>query len=265
MPEPRYQEIAEDLRTKIESGELPETPGGPLPSEPDLKELYGVSRNTIRDAVKWLVNGGLIETRPGHGTFVIEPPNPFVSTLTRDPGTGETSVYVAEVTTGGRTPQASDVRVTVESATPDLADILRIKEGDRLVLRHQQRLIDGVPYSRQTSFYPMSLVDRGASRLMDDRDIEEGAVAYIAKECGIRQVGYRDTIAVRVPDRDEAAFFKLPSDGRVSVFEIYRIAFDHNGDRLRLTVTVYPSDRNRFVVNVGDVPTMASNTSTGKE
>jgi GntR family transcriptional regulator len=265
MPEPRYQQIAKDLRTKIESGELPKPPGSPLPSEAELRKQYGASRNTIRDAVKWLVTRGLIETRPGQGTFVVEPPNPFVSTLTGNPGTGDTSVYIAEVTAGGRKPEASDPRVTLETADADQADILRIDEGTRLVCRHQQRLIDGVPYSRQSSFYPMRLADQGARRLLDNTDIDEGAVAYIAEVCGIKQVGYRDTIAVRPPDEGEIAFFNLPPDGRVSVFEIYRIAFDQNGDRFRLTVTVYPSDRNRFVVNVGNVPNIADHSGAGKE
>jgi GntR family transcriptional regulator len=38
------------------------------------------------------------------------------------------------------------------------------------------------------------------------------------------------------------------------VFEIFRIGFDETGGRIRLTITVYPTDRNRFVVNVGDTP-----------
>ncbi len=262
MPEPLYRQIAEDLRQKIESGVLPDPPDGPLPSEVDLIEAYGASRNTVRDAIKWLISGGLIETRPGQGTFVVELPTPFVSTLTGDPETGDERVYILEVSAKGRKPEVSDVSVAVQSATPGLADILRIEEGAQLVSRHQQRFIDGVAWSRQTSFYPMSLVDKGARKLMEDTDIEGGAVAYIAKECGIQQVGYRDTIAVRGPEKEEATFFKLPPDGRVSVFEIYRVAFDQNGDRFRLTVTVYPSDRNRFVINVGDVRAQPATPST---
>jgi GntR family transcriptional regulator len=38
------------------------------------------------------------------------------------------------------------------------------------------------------------------------------------------------------------------------VFEIFRLAFDENGGRFRLTITVYPADRNRFRVIVGEVP-----------
>lgn len=58
----------------------------------------------------------------------------------------------------------------------------------------------------------------------------------------------------RAPDDNEAMFFKLPADGRVPVFEVWRVGFDAGGNRLRLTVTAYPADRNRLRFNVGVVP-----------
>jgi hypothetical protein len=38
------------------------------------------------------------------------------------------------------------------------------------------------------------------------------------------------------------------------VFEIFRTAFDDTGRPVRVTVTVFPTDRNQFIVNVGNVP-----------
>jgi DNA-binding GntR family transcriptional regulator len=57
MAEPRYREIAEDLRQQIESGELGH--GDQLPTELELRERYDSSRNTVRDAVKWLTSRSL--------------------------------------------------------------------------------------------------------------------------------------------------------------------------------------------------------------
>jgi GntR family transcriptional regulator len=71
---------------------------------------------------------------------------------------------------------------------------------------------------------------------------------------GIKQAGYRDMITVRAPDSVESVFFKLPDDGRISVIETRRTAFDEQGTPVRLTVSVYPADRNQFAVNVGEVP-----------
>jgi GntR family transcriptional regulator len=106
----------------------------------------------------------------------------------------------------------------------------------------------------QTSYYPMEFADRGAERLRSARNIDEGTVNYLADTLHIRQVGYRDWITVRAPNPTEVEFFRLPSDGRVPMYEIFRTAFDGNGQPMRLTVTVYPADRNQFILNVGMVP-----------
>jgi GntR family transcriptional regulator len=254
MAEPLYRQIADDLRNKIESGEL--TQGSQLATEAELRDEYNASRNTVRDAIKWLTTLGLVETRPGQGTFVVEKPTPFVSTLT-DPKTdsgGDEAVRMAEVGASGRTSTSSEPRVEIQQAGKLLARALRIEHGAQVVSRHQQRFIDETPWSLQTTFYPMSLVERGATRLILPTNIDEGAVAYLSRECDINQVGYRDTIAVRPPEENEAWFFRLPADGRVSMFEIHRIGFDKDGKRIRLTITVYPADRNRFRVEVGQVP-----------
>jgi GntR family transcriptional regulator len=257
MAEPMYRQIAEDLRGKIEVGEIAQ--GAQLPTEIELMEQYDASRNTVRDAIKLLTTRGQVEARAGQGTFVVERVNPFVTILTGDPDAGvETDIYIAEVKAGGREPHNSTPRVEIQTANAVVADSLRIDEGDQVVSRHQERFIDRTPWSLQTSFYPMSLVDKGATRLSQAADIAGGAVAYLAGK-GIKQVGYRDSISVRAPDDREQAFFKLPADGRVPVFEIFRVGFLEDGSRFRLTITVYPSDRNRFLIKVGEVPaTVAS-------
>jgi GntR family transcriptional regulator len=255
--QPMYRVIAEDLRARIEAGEL--RPGSQIPTELELRECYGASRNTVRDAIKWLANRDLVKTRPGQGTFVVEKINPFITTLTDHPttgqGGGEGGAYVAEVEATHRKPDSTDPRVEIQRADAVIADALRIKEGEAVVIRHQRRFIDGTPWSLQTSYYPMTLVmDKGASRLLQAQDIPEGTVEYLAATCQIKQAGYRDIIAVRPPDTNETEFFGLPADGRVSVFEIFRVSFDGEGERFRLTVTVYPVDRNRLRVDVGAVP-----------
>lgn len=255
MAEPMYRQIADDLRGKIDSGEIAH--GAQLPTEIELMDAYSASRNTVRDAIKLLTTRGMVEPRPGQGTFVVEKFNPFVTTLTEDPetgrGGGEHGVYIAEVEAGGRTPTVSDPRVEVQRASEPIADALRIKEGDQVVSRHYQRFIDGVPFSLQTTFYPMSLVSQGATRLIEATDIPEGTVVYLSEKLRVKQAGYRDSIQVRPPDNQEAPFFRISADGQVPVFEVYRIVFDQNRKRVRLTITVYPVDRNRLVVSVGDV------------
>ena len=119
-----------------------------------------------------------------------------------------------------------------------------------MVSRHESRYIDGIPWSLQTSFYPMDFVTKGATRLLMAQDIREGAVRYLGEAIGVRQVGYRDWITARVPDPNEQSFFGLAHDA--TVFEVFRTGFDQTKVPLRVTVTVWPADRNQFIVDVGD-------------
>jgi GntR family transcriptional regulator len=256
MPDPMWRQIAEDLRQKIESGELG-SGGTALPSELELRDQYNASRNTVRDAVKWLVTRGLVVTRPGQGTFVVTRIDPFVTTLSTDIGAGpeaESPTYGSEVSARSREPEVSVPRVEIHQTSGIVAAELRLPEGTTVVSRHQQRYIDGTPWSLQTSFYPLSFVDRGAAQLIQATDIPSGVVAYIEQTLGMKQAGWRDRFKVRLPDATEAQFFGLPDDGRIAVVEIIRTGYDESGDPFRVTVTSYPADRNQFVMTGGQVP-----------
>jgi GntR family transcriptional regulator len=253
MADPMYRQIAEDLRYRIESGEL--SPGSQLMTEIELRERYNASRNTVRDAIKWLITRGLVETRPGQGTFVTERIVPFITTLTGDSESGEGETYTrGEEAARPMMPHATTPRVEIQGATEAVAAALGIKENASVVSRHQQRYIDNSPWSLQTSFYPMSLVERGATRLIQATEIEEGTLSYLHEALGIRHTGWHDVITVRAADEAETRFFKLPEDGRVPVIEIVRTIYDDEGTQVRHTATVYPADRNQFVINGGDVP-----------
>jgi GntR family transcriptional regulator, transcriptional repressor for pyruvate dehydrogenase complex len=63
--------VAVDIGSRIISGEL--EPGSRLPTEPELSSLHGVSRTVVRDAIRTLSAGGLVDVRHGHGTLVAPP------------------------------------------------------------------------------------------------------------------------------------------------------------------------------------------------
>jgi DNA-binding GntR family transcriptional regulator len=62
------EQVRAIVRARIESGQYP--PGSRLPSTLTLSQALGVAPRTIRKALAPLVDEGLIETRPGWGTFV---------------------------------------------------------------------------------------------------------------------------------------------------------------------------------------------------
>lgn len=77
----RYQRIAAALRGAIASGAYPV--GGALPTEAELTARHGVSRHTVREALRRLADLGLVERRQGAATRVVatKPRTGFVQTV----------------------------------------------------------------------------------------------------------------------------------------------------------------------------------------
>ena len=244
-----------------------------FPTEVELMDQYGekfgrpsggvsISRNTVRDAIKLLATRGLVVSRAGKGTFVVRKIDPFVSTLSGSPEVGRETVrymsevdsYGSEVEASGRKPDVSVPRVEVQRASGWVASLLALAEGTMVISRYQERSIDETPWSMQTTFYPMDWVTRGASRLLIAENITDGIIGYVEDVLGVKQVGLHDLITARVANSHESAFFDLPEDGQVAVFEVSRVGFDENSNPLRLTVTVYPADRNYLAYDEGQVP-----------
>ena len=78
---PRYVWLHEFLLRDISSGKYPV--GSLLPTEGQLGKTYGVSRHTVREATRKLVDSGLISRRPSIGTIVLaaRPAAPYVAAL----------------------------------------------------------------------------------------------------------------------------------------------------------------------------------------
>ncbi len=67
-----YVQVANNIQVRIEAGEIVHK----LPSERDLAKEYGVAYQTVRHAMKVLRERGLIITRQGRGTFVVQDQGP---------------------------------------------------------------------------------------------------------------------------------------------------------------------------------------------
>lgn len=90
-PKKIYEEIVEQLKEMLSTGEL--RPGDKLPAEREMSDSLGVSRASVREALTALEAIGILDIRPGEGTFVRETsmaetfwPLFLVLTVERNPG-----------------------------------------------------------------------------------------------------------------------------------------------------------------------------------
>ena len=223
--EPKYRAIAAALEDKIQSGEL--TAGERLPSDADLGAEYKASRNTVRQAIQFLLTQGVVEKEPSGATVVRKKIDPFRTVVSAETGFGgfEGAAYASDVEASNRRPAVTS-RASRSGSSRDDRRCTRRKQGIAVVVRHQERIIDDELWSMQTSYYPMSFVEQGATKLLAVEDLKEGTRHYLAKAIGVQEIGSRDTMTVRAPTPGEADRFGLPEDGRIAVFETRQTGVD---------------------------------------
>ena len=238
-----YARIAEDLRGRITSRNI--KPGGPLPSELELRDEYGASRNTVLDAIKKLKDEGLVETRPGQGWFARVRIVPFVNSIDWADDTA-----IEQARARGRVPRAAPPTVHVQSATAEMSERLRVPVGTDMIVRRQEWFLEELPWKLQTAWCPKSWYDRGSHRLLIAEDIPEGLGAYLRDALDLRPAGTMFYFLPRKPSASEISFFGFPDESDVPyVIELVRTwnMVDESGSRpLYAAVGIYAGDRNRF-------------------
>jgi GntR family transcriptional regulator len=257
MSRPMYAQIAEDLRRQIESGQLPQ--GAQLPTELELSAQYAASRNTVREAIKRLAALHVVESRPGQGTFVTPTIEPIVVSIGRmQSGVGPADLAGMQ----HRSAVASLPTVEFRSGDQLLTDELSLPDHAQVVSRHHVLHIDEVPWCLQTSFYPMELVTRGATRLLlAADDLPEGSLVYLSQSLAVVARTWRAKMLARSPDDNEARLFGLSGREGVAIVEIRHIYYAEDthepGLPFCVTVSAYPADRNQFTLSAGEVPGLA--------
>jgi GntR family transcriptional regulator, transcriptional repressor for pyruvate dehydrogenase complex len=134
--------IVEQIRQLIRQGQL--KPGDRLPPERDLCEQFGVSRVTIREALRMLEASGLVEIRVGArgGAFLTAPTSNRVSEGITDLLTMSV-ISAADVTEARMILEVGIVPLVCERATPqDLADLEKICERSWDALRADAYTMD---------------------------------------------------------------------------------------------------------------------------
>ncbi|HEY9356402.1 MAG TPA: FadR/GntR family transcriptional regulator [Arthrobacter sp.] len=122
--QPLADEITAKLRAMIHSGEWPLQQR--IPSEPELMAKLGVSRGTLREAVKALAHSGMLEVRRGDGTYVRATSE--MSGAARRMYQDHTEEHILEVRVGLDTQAA---RLAARHATDDDVAALRALLAER--------------------------------------------------------------------------------------------------------------------------------------
>jgi GntR family transcriptional regulator len=134
----------EMLREAIQDGKFP--PGSQLPSEMELVSMLGVSRSTLREAMRTLEEQHLIIRKRGLGTYVSE--RPIIKDLSINFGITEM------IRQAGKLPGADSVSLRREKASTSVATALQIDESEVVIVIPRVRTADQRPVVWSQDFIP---------------------------------------------------------------------------------------------------------------
>lgn len=223
----RYQVIADSVRERITTGDLPT--GRLLPSEAELSKEFGASRVTVRRALEVLRDAGLVDARQGFGWFVAGAP--FRQSL------GELATIEAQMEELGIEPQRRILEFAFVNATPHVEQVL----GTGQVLRVKRlNLADGLPFAVVTVWCPAEL-----GQHLSRRDVERSPF-YELLDVQLR--GATQTIGADAATVSDAGLLDIPPGSPVLRCE--RVTTDLTGRPVLISEHIFPSLRTEFVVEL---------------
>lgn len=231
--QPLYTQIKEILKQRILDGdyEVHER----LPSESEMMKVFGVSRITVRQALRDLHTEGLVFSVQGKGTFVSRPK--AVQDIQNLQGFGEA------MTPKGYETSARVVAVKEMNASPEVAEALMLSRGSSVIELTRIRYLNREPISLDNSFFPIEI----GQRLLG-RDLTQDVFPMMENDFGIA-LGHAD-MKIEAMSATEELARHLNVDSGASILRIQRLVFSEKGDPIDFEYLSYRGDAFQYQLRV---------------
>lgn len=235
---PLYHQVANDIRDRVVSGAW--GPGQQIPSEPELIEIYGASRITIRHALADLAQEGLIARRRGRGSFVRD------AAIVARPS--RLTSFTGEMRAKGVRPSARVLSFGVVDADTIVASRLGLPLGSRTLRLERLRLADGEPVGIQVASLPVE----GLLGLLDTDFATASLYDELERRYGIAIDDAHETFSATLLDGEIAALLEVPAGApgfaiqRIGLSRGVLFEYTHSlmrGDRYRVQIRLHRTSR----------------------
>lgn len=228
-PVPLYFQVAHQLEQAIESGRLPA--GTRLDNEIALAGELGLSRPTMRQAIQYLVDKGLLQRKRGVGTHVARP-------RVRRP-VGLTSLF-DDLAGSGRDPSTSVLGLESQSVSGVIAAALEVPEGTEVMVLDRLRRMQGEPLAIMRNYVRPGLAE------LDAAVLERRGLYEVLREAGVTLAAARQSIGARKASATEARL--LDEQRGAPLLTMRRTTFDDHGLVVEYGDHLYRASRYSFEV-----------------
>ena len=230
-PIPLYYQVAKHLEAAIDGGRLP--PGTRFASELNLAEDLNLSRPTVRRAMGYLVDRGLLVRRRGIGTEVVKPPVRRPLELT--------SLYDDLASTGQRPTTIVLMNEEIE-APSEVADALGISKGSGVIKLVRLRSASGQAIARMTNYFPANLFK------VSSESLEQYGLYQLLRAAGIALQAANQSIGARRATAEEAQ--SLHESRGAALLTMQRVTYNQQGIAVEFGRHIYAASRYSFELSL---------------
>jgi DNA-binding GntR family transcriptional regulator len=229
---PKYAQVIDELRRRIESGEYP--PGSLLPSEHQLTEEFQIARPTVVRALRVLRQDGWIETQQGKGSFVRG--RPALAGL-------ESARHGAAELDRDETREAGELVEAGMVVPPSrIAALLDASPEEEMLCRRRLVRQDGEASEVITWWVPAALAE--GTDLASPEPLAGGIRSHLARRKGVRIDHVLEQVTARHPVGQETKLLSVPKTA--SILALYVTARDASGRPLLVLDIAMPGDQHEL-------------------
>ncbi|MGM0603603.1 MAG: GntR family transcriptional regulator [Bacillota bacterium] len=236
---PLYIQVKEMIKDKIEAGNYSQ--GERVPSETELQNELSISRTTARNALKELVNEGILETHQGKGTFVckekLSHPLPNLTSFTED------------IKNKGLKPGSEVIENKLLNPDEFVKEQLDLENTDKVYLLKRLRTIDGEAVGLHEAYINAQLLEELEASKFTEIDFEKNSLYQIFEnEYGIKIGEAEETIEASPADSNISNMLNIPESFPVLILN--RQTYTEDGKPLEYVKIIYRADRYRYHVKL---------------
>lgn len=211
-PVPLYFQVAQELERRIMTGEIPA--GTRLENEVVLAGRLGLSRPTLRQAIEYLVDRGMLVRKRGVGTQVVRP-------RVRRPV--ELSSLYDDLDRVGEQPRTRVLNLAVAPAPDPVAARMELAPGTEVYVIERLRLARGEPLALMRNHVPLGLVDLDEERLSSSGLYQLLRGAGVTLKIASQSIGARNATAAEARTLEERRGAPLLTMDRVVYDDVGRV------------------------------------------